>query len=430
MGNDADGTISKPFYAKRSHKKSRLGCITCKRRKVKCDEVRPVCRACRLRNTTCEWPDESTVAARPAQARAARQQSTSSSSSSSPNSWIEDTPDSSFCTALAPVKVVSEPLACLPATDVGDMKLMWFYTMETSASFLKEHTGPGTFTNAMRTAVVQEALENPFLLKSLLALTGLHMKQLGQEVDTRRLLKNSAESYEGYRCAVEAARPETLSAILANSLMIEILSSDGFRSDSTNNLYILDWMFLWRGIKTIMEMVESQGWRYISPGVKGLFRRPEIDLEAARPSIPSQLEWMISHIEPDDDEYPHIETYRKTLLTLATLYHALPDGLNNTMTLRIVTLFTFFPMDFCDLCQVKKPRALVMLAHFGVFLKLLEHVWWLKGIGERCVVDICQYLGEEWHHVLGVPLLASQTRDPVEIMQILGIDRRKATLTF
>lgn len=430
MGNDADGTISKPFYAKRSHKKSRLGCITCKRRKVKCDEVRPVCRACGLRNTTCEWPGESTVAIRPTQERALRQQSTSSSSSS-PNSWIDETPDNSFCTALTPVRPVNEPLACLPATDVGDMKLMWFYTMETSGSLVNGNVGTGGFANAMRTAVVQEALENPFLMKSLLAMTGLHMKQLGQEVDTRRLLKNSAESYEGYRCAVEAARPETLSAILANSLMIEILSSDGFRSDNPRDLYILDWMLLWRGIKTIMEMIESQGWRYISPGVKGLFFRPEIDLEAARPAIPSQLAWMISHIEPDDDEYAYIETYRETLLMLATLYHTLPNnGVDEMMTLRIVTLFTFFPMDFCDLSQAKKPRALVLLAHLGVFLKLLEHVWWLKGIGERCVVDICRYLGEEWHHVLGVPLLASQTSDPAEIMQILGIERRKATLTF
>ena len=429
MLNEADDeSTSKPFHSKRSHKKSRLGCITCKRRKVKCDEVRPICRSCGLRNTTCEWPDDSTTAIRSTQGRTPRQQCTGSSSSS-PNSWMDETPDRSCSTALTPLRAVKEPLACLPATDVADMKLMWFYTMETSSSLLKENEGQERFSTAMRTAVVQEALENPFLLKSLLAMTGLHMRQLGQEIDTKRLLKNSAESYEGYRCAVERAKPETFNAILANSLMIEILASDAFRNDSSKTLYILDWMLLWRGIKTVMDIVHSHGWKQVSPGIKTLFTRPEIDFEAARGTIPLQLAWMISHIEPDDEEYAYVETYRKSLLTLATLYQAVPNDLEDTMILRIVTLFTFFPVEFYDLALAKKPRALVLLAHYGVFLKLLEHVWWLEGIGERCVVDICQYLGAEWHHVLGVPLLAAQTKDQAGILQILGIKRTKASLT-
>lgn len=39
--------------------KSRLGCLTCKARKKKCDETRPVCRDCLRFNKECVWVDQS-----------------------------------------------------------------------------------------------------------------------------------------------------------------------------------------------------------------------------------------------------------------------------------------------------------------------------------------------------------------------------------
>ena len=41
----------------RAHKKSRTGCGTCKGRRVKCDEERPVCRTCERRGTKCWYFD-------------------------------------------------------------------------------------------------------------------------------------------------------------------------------------------------------------------------------------------------------------------------------------------------------------------------------------------------------------------------------------
>ncbi|KAF2196994.1 hypothetical protein GQ43DRAFT_341380, partial [Delitschia confertaspora ATCC 74209] len=44
------------YVPKRPHKKSRGGCQTCKRKKVKCDEIQPRCSYCELRNITCIYP--------------------------------------------------------------------------------------------------------------------------------------------------------------------------------------------------------------------------------------------------------------------------------------------------------------------------------------------------------------------------------------
>lgn len=50
----------KPTQGKRKyHSKSRLGCSTCKRRRVKCDETRPICQKCQKMNLTCGYTLES-----------------------------------------------------------------------------------------------------------------------------------------------------------------------------------------------------------------------------------------------------------------------------------------------------------------------------------------------------------------------------------
>ncbi|KAJ5358842.1 uncharacterized protein N7496_011255 [Penicillium cataractarum] len=42
--------------SRRSHTKSRKGCLECKRRHVKCDEGTPKCTLCRKRRLECSYP--------------------------------------------------------------------------------------------------------------------------------------------------------------------------------------------------------------------------------------------------------------------------------------------------------------------------------------------------------------------------------------
>lgn len=42
---------------RRSHKKSRAGCFSCKARKIKCQETRPACENCILKELTCHYPN-------------------------------------------------------------------------------------------------------------------------------------------------------------------------------------------------------------------------------------------------------------------------------------------------------------------------------------------------------------------------------------
>ncbi|KAF1808433.1 hypothetical protein P152DRAFT_222206 [Eremomyces bilateralis CBS 781.70] len=41
------------------HRRTRSGCFTCRHRRVKCDEIHPVCDRCRKGNRECKWPEAS-----------------------------------------------------------------------------------------------------------------------------------------------------------------------------------------------------------------------------------------------------------------------------------------------------------------------------------------------------------------------------------
>jgi hypothetical protein len=47
--------------ARRPHKKSRAGCLTCKRRHVKCDETRPACVPCSTSHRECEYSESGSL---------------------------------------------------------------------------------------------------------------------------------------------------------------------------------------------------------------------------------------------------------------------------------------------------------------------------------------------------------------------------------
>lgn len=65
-----------PNLTRRSHKKSRDGCLKCKVRKIKCDEQKPECTQCKMKSFVCQYPStavrkETPVSRRPSQMLAA-----------------------------------------------------------------------------------------------------------------------------------------------------------------------------------------------------------------------------------------------------------------------------------------------------------------------------------------------------------------------
>ncbi|KAG5952216.1 hypothetical protein E4U53_001362 [Claviceps sorghi] len=404
----AAGPPRKPFYAKRSHKKSRMGCQKCKARRVKCDEQRPSCGTCLFRKETCLYV--ATIRHK------SRQQKARSASNSSRSSLTSRT---ASCDAShpAPIVVVREPVASLPGYDPVDMRIIWHFITNTCSSF---STGGAGLQHVMRIHVMKHAFDARFLFRTILALSCLHARTCtGEEVgDVARHRFYQNESLQEYRLAIEAAEPRTFGALLANSLLVTVTSSEAFRDPAAPDLYILQWLLVWRGIGVIFNRINRSA--LSSTGLTQLFHRPSMDLEAALTHVPPYLTRMVLSIGPQDADFFHRATYMRGLKYLGSLYQSLrEDGLTRVMKLRIITWFTYLPSSLVELFREKRERALVILAYYAAFLKFTSSTWWLVGVGNRSLRDICAHLGLAWYAHLDVAFRAISIEDTTELARLL-----------
>ncbi|CAJ2510744.1 Uu.00g063690.m01.CDS01 [Anthostomella pinea] len=417
LSERSGGTASKAYIPKRPHRKSRAGCKQCKKRKVKCDEAKPACKACGLRKETCVYPN-----APLSPASASPPSSSQTLAVRSRESSVEQVP------YVEPAcLVISEPLF-RPGemSDSMDMKMLWFYTTQTYHSFSIETGHSQVVDHVLKVRIVEHAFKSPFLMDCLMALSSLHLQTLNQVVPTRRAAAYRARAFEGYRNAIEAARPADFPALLACSLLMCALSSQMFREDDAKPLYIIDWMAVWRGIALIIDIISPMSIQ--QSGMSVLFVRPPIDLEKCTQYIPNNLLFMITSIKPDDPDYEHQKVYYEYLRYLGSLYMELTvHGFSPIMDLRVITFLTFVPRPLLPLAKERRPRVLIMLAYYLCFTRIMPPgAWWMRGIGDREIDNIIEVVGDEWAHLLRVPRMVSQATDRIEMARII-IDNQNWT---
>lgn len=312
---------------------------------------------------------------------------------------------------------MDEPPVKFGGADEYDMKLLWFYTTETYASFSVETGKLPYVDHILRSQIVKYAFQSPFLMDCILGLSALHMQALNMTVPLSKAITYRARAFAGYRQAIEKADPKHFPALLACSLLLCALSSELFREGDTKPLYIIDWMVVWRGIGLIFDIIPGES--FYESGLDKLFARPSFDLNKAALNIPTNLFFMITSIKEGDEDYPYINAYYDTLKFLGGLYLELENGFSPLLSLRVITWFTFLPKPFIELARKLRPRVLVILAHYLPFLKMIENVWWLVGISDRGIQDIIDHLGPKWQSMLNVPRTAMQLCDRVELAKLI-----------
>jgi hypothetical protein len=401
----------KPYHPKRPHRKSRAGCRNCKARKVKCDEGRPACRTCTVRKEKCVYTAVPRAASSP-----------TTTTPSSPGSE----PASTLALAAKHATTVSQqPLFIPSGHDEIDMRLLWFYTTATYASFSTSGVKQRDVDVVLKVSVVQQAFANPFLMNCILGLSAMHVNYLGIKnmgISRSQEISYRAKAFETYRKALAAADPATYPALLACALLLCGLSTHVFRGEDARPLAILDWLILWKGIGAIIEVIQLP--ELFRSGIAALVFRPGVDLNASAQCLPGYLLFMLASIKEGDPEFPLVQTYYCSLLYLGSLYLELKNGISPMLLLRICTFPTRLSCAFTDAARAKQPRALIILAHYLAFLRFrVGSCWWLDNIGDHDIPNIYNFLGPEWAHLMRVPMAALQLDHDRELARLLLDDR-------
>ena len=310
----------------------------------------------------------------------------------------------------------------LPLTDrlkTDDMRLLWNYTVKTVGSIVFNEDHQRLAAVMFREGVVVLAFDAPFLMDSILAVSCLELHKRDSRFPLHLAHSHHLQAVKSYNIAISEARPEMFPAIAVNAFFLGFLTSHTFRDPNASDLYIVDWLTVWRGLVSIIDFIGIE--TVMRAGFGVIMYRAPIDPETSARAVPDNLNALIATISDDDEDFPSITAYTTTVTILGSLYMHLWRGLGSDLDYRIACWLTKVPRAFAMLAQQFRPRTLIILAHLACFYKLMTlKLWWMEGVGERIISDVLKHLsGTPWMAWLDVPIAVQNLTDSVSIARVL-----------
>ncbi|KAF1937989.1 hypothetical protein EJ02DRAFT_355534 [Clathrospora elynae] len=357
--------MPEPRIAKRkTHTKSRKGCVQCKQRHTKCNEARPRCGNCVRLDSNCIWPAllDNYYPASP---------QTSPSGSASPfvEQGVPDSPDITSSGSELPI---------------ADLRLLHHWTSTCAKSL---HPNSAIRSDVWQNEFIELGFEYHFLLRGFLALSAVHKASLLQQADRQSLLLQAdshiSHALDTYRKHLEAPNAETaIPMFMLSSVLLTYNFGSAQLERPEDPIGALHHCFmLLQGIKVVViphwdQIKDSAVFAYMTDmasaetlkaldtlaredKLQEVLRLKELtelvldsqDKEACATAIDELHEtWLrFRHVSPDRDEY--------------SLLFLWPARLSNR---------------FFDLLAAHNPVACIITTHFAALLAQGRPVWWLK----------------------------------------------------
>ncbi|KAH8666540.1 hypothetical protein BX600DRAFT_539665 [Xylariales sp. PMI_506] len=413
--------------AKVGHTKSRRGCVTCKRRHVKCDEVRPLCSNCRRLGLKCTWaelrppwltpsalsyPQQTEVAAA-SNADAARNGARVNATASH-----DDTTDRIFA-SLGDSEI---DLAESKSRRLLEHRIMCNYYRRTVMPF--SGVPPNAeWTNIWSNQIPSLMLEHDCLLHAVLAMSATqiyHDDPEDQEMFKVRQGYLIASLHEQRR-GLQALSRDNVTALCLTATTI-LITSFAMLAERTLDPYLppVEWLQMGKGTHTVImaatQLIGTIGAEKGSPLAALTSAYPNFDVDTSyfdasmRDEYQEILDQAIPSSEIWDEETRDV--YEKTLSFVGSIQKSIEKGEPVYLVCRRAQAFPFFvPLQFTEYLAERRPRALVVLAHYFGTLAQISRVWWLGGEREgteptakREIRAINSALPTEWREHMAWPL--------------------------
>ncbi|KAH7385034.1 hypothetical protein BKA64DRAFT_156324 [Cadophora sp. MPI-SDFR-AT-0126] len=365
-----------------SHRKSRKGCLQCKRRKIKCDEQSPRCTPCTKHRVPCSFSE------------------------------THDSPPSSTSQLDSSASQVASPI---PPNQLRDLELLHNFTTAT-ADTLSNREG---VNELFRVAMVGEAFKYDFLIHSILSVSGFHLARYSSTPQQRRQYSEAAIAHYNATIAlfrkilIEDITPSNCHAVFACSGMIFVSSCAQPRLDLEYSR-VLEWFTLLRGVSTIVNPCLE----WVSVGPFARMVNPEPRPTTTDPGAEGmKAEYFDEHLDALLEFFYRTATaadYEILQAALGLLRHTFAGQAPHEVRSLFwwpVTIST----EYLGLLVAGRPEAMVVLACYCVLLYKWEHRWWLDGWPEFMLKVVDRELGGR---------LSCWMRWPMETMGMVDLDVR------
>ncbi|KAH6628761.1 hypothetical protein F5144DRAFT_580082 [Chaetomium tenue] len=347
---------------RRAHNKSRMGCKNCKARKIKCDEKKPSCSNCTRRQVDCDFS-------------------------------VVGTP---------------QPGVSPTGLNITDLELLHNYTTTT---YLTLSESP-VIREFYRNTVVQVGFDCDYIMRGVLALSGLHLAHHRQPMRDHYL----AAAIRHHQAASQAAIPLVLDATPENAQMLFLFSvlttyyALGWPRKSEDTLFLQenagfpDWVYLLRGTKGFIELAGVPTSGPLAPlfahsVARFMVREGPQAADSSGHAALAELEEVMAQRPLEDEALRGVY-----LLAIAELKKSFGQAEACAGRYEMADAFVWvFLMaeDFLPLLRTPTREAVAIFAFFCVLLKKLEGHWWMQGWGGHLIAHAYNLLDDEgrlWIH--------------------------------
>ncbi|KAK4167090.1 hypothetical protein QBC43DRAFT_349111, partial [Cladorrhinum sp. PSN259] len=388
---------------RRSHKKSRAGCLECKRRHVKasqhppCDEQRPKCIICTLSDRDCSYgPPSSSQFPSPGQG------STSTVGGSPPSNPIGDAAP----VPGVPIPDLGQPSSLYQDVNLAHMELLIRFKFADHAPEL--NADMHDFSSRL---LFKCALEAPYLMHQMLAVSARHLAVLKPDRadffhDHAMHLQTRAVSIYNETAAKAQINTSNCSALLlfcsllGRHFLADMLAKRDAGFDTFLDRY-LQFLSISRGLKA----TSMSAWELL---LESDIRHLVLWALNLSQSVPQGSH--CNDIQRLVAESPTLDPSSKEACARAIAYlqvgfdSILGGDVRNQRYLMIFMWPASVPEEFTGLLERRQPEAIAIMGYWALYLHCSKDVWHVGDSGAYLLRSIAQYLGPAWHHWLSWPL--------------------------
>ncbi|KAB8072049.1 hypothetical protein BDV29DRAFT_178113 [Aspergillus leporis] len=420
--------------SRRSHRKSRNGCGNCKRRRVKCDEIKPACRKCTNHEVKCDFTFQqhapSEIASTGSTGTPGSHSALVECAAPSPyNGYVFISSSKTdfklpkrryqrrqpHARETANVKSASSKVPPTPINtqfqlSTPDLELFHHYLSSTSITMTDDDEG----RHALQMALPQLGFRFHYILHLLLAFASYHMARLqSMGAPHGRILEGDRHyntALTQVSSSITGLDENTCHAVYSSSVLICLCSlAKGPRDGeylAFSDADRAEWLTLLRGIRSITEV--SRDLFCIDP-----VSNPSLSKKERSPQSKTRLchesfwpEWKGRLRECEqliEIEYPasggvQHAVYVHVLTRLTNAFHHVYGRVDIGRGERCAKTFQWLyqlPEEFVFDLQQRKWLALLLLSHFLVLLQQLKSYWFVQGWPEHIIGEIYRSFDEQ-----------------------------------
>ncbi|TVY51462.1 Sterol uptake control protein 2 [Lachnellula cervina] len=401
---------------RRPHRKTRTGCNQCKRRRVKCDERKPICTSCERNKLQCglAFLTPSRVSMRPAAL-----QTRTSTPRPPPTTNKSLNPPTKKNTKTTPAATTSGP-PCLNIR-FGDMDLRSaeiLHHYQTVVSFMI--TGPKV-VHVWQTTIPHMALEHKFLMHGILALSALNLSVLiparKDELVTFAMISEQLALPPFRSYLADDQKKGNLHAVFAFSHFVVpyMLNMSGSLEGPMGKVPSYEgqphWFHALRGYMAFL----YNNWDALVTGPLGYQMVKSPITPDNKRDHPEDVHLAKIHeiLKPGPELTARDKWELEVCGTALEELRQLWSGPYMLGKMGIVGMIYLWPSkvskEYISLMHKRRPEALVILAHYALLVKRMNMLWYLRGVGAKLLVAINDELAEQYK-----PYVEWAMNEPVE----------------